>query len=201
MLYIYLASLPISGVIPSEPLCPPERQLEVEAVGDPLTKAQKYFVWRLLDYALQNSIGLDTSAVGLYRSENGKWCTTCCEISLSHSKNALAVAVSDRPVGVDIELIAPPRSARFAARVLTPGELAELEALPDDRRTEFLISRWTAKESIYKRICREPFVPSVTVSDPRTEHTRRVNIGGRDFALSVSCESLDGLTVFTSEIF
>ena len=201
MLHIYLAPLPVSDGIPSEPLCPPERQREVDSAADPLTRAQKYFVWRLLDCTLQNSAGIDTSKAGLFKAESGKWCTPCCEISLSHSKNALAVAISDRPVGIDIELISPPRSARFAEWVLTPDELSELAALPDGCRAEFIISRWTAKESIYKRTGKEPFIPSATATDPRTEYTRKVKVGGEAFALSVSCESLDGLTVFTPENF
>lgn len=64
--------------------------------------------------------------------------------SLTHSGALAALAVSDTPVGLDIEKIAPVR--RTAARALTTKEREYMEADPE-RRFAYL---WTRKEAALK---------------------------------------------------
>lgn len=86
------------------------------------------------------------------RLENGMPVLDGLFISLSHTfdrtrgSGAAAAAVSDRPVGVDIEFahIAP----RTAKRLLLPEELAMLR--PDCDIASVLPAFWTAKESCAK---------------------------------------------------
>lgn len=66
-------------------------------------------------------------------------------ISIAHSRDTAVVAVSDTPVGIDIEY---PRAqlARVATRFLSP---AEQQACTTPAQ---LLSAWTAKEAAYKAI-------------------------------------------------
>lgn len=64
--------------------------------------------------------------------------------SLTHSGTFAALAVSDTPVGLDIEKIAPVR--RAAARALTIEERDYMKADPE-RRFAYL---WTRKEAVLK---------------------------------------------------
>lgn len=70
-------------------------------------------------------------------------------VSLSHTAGAVAVAVADTPVGVDIEAIARTDDAvRLAARYFAPAE-ARLIGHVADAQFEFAW-RWTAKEALLK---------------------------------------------------
>lgn len=69
------------------------------------------------------------------------------EISLSHTKTAVAAAFSDGPVGVDVEEIRP-IADRLPERVLSAREYAWF--LGRGRQTEDFFTLWTLKESYYK---------------------------------------------------
>jgi phosphopantetheinyl transferase len=69
--------------------------------------------------------------------------------NLSHSGDAIALAVSDADIGVDIEGLRPLRNADGLARhVLHPRELAWLDAQP--ARLPAFFRLWTLKEALLK---------------------------------------------------
>lgn len=70
---------------------------------------------------------------------DGRW------FSLSHSGGLALCALSDFPVGVDVELIRP-RRAGLPRRVLSPSELAQFDGSWAD-----FCRLWTLKESWCKR--------------------------------------------------
>lgn len=70
------------------------------------------------------------------------------EFNISHTRNAIAAIVSDRPVGIDIERIRN-IDIGFAQDVFTDNERAWLNKLPEDRYTRFF-SLWTKKEAFVK---------------------------------------------------
>jgi enterobactin synthetase component D len=78
--------------------------------------------------------------------------------SISH-KRGLAVAMAARvgqgTLGIDLEDYGPPRPS-IAPRILTPEELAYVDALPDGRRWFAIVLRFSIKESIYKAL--DPYV-------------------------------------------
>ena len=83
--------------------------------------------------------------------ENGKPHAEGIEFSLSHSGRYVAFAVSDSPVGVDIERTG--RIAGIAERVMTPSEYDEMIGTVDeDDREDVLCRMWTAKESYMKAL-------------------------------------------------
>ena len=57
MLDVYVAPLPVRPM-DSTPLLPRERQEQIDGVSNAALKKEKYFVWRLLEKALSQSLGI-----------------------------------------------------------------------------------------------------------------------------------------------
>ncbi|MDE7090129.1 MAG: 4'-phosphopantetheinyl transferase superfamily protein [Bacteroidales bacterium] len=72
--------------------------------------------------------------------------------NLSHSGAGAALAISDAPVGIDLEGNDGHRWAELSQRFFSPGERAVLNAQPLAARPETFILLWTCKESLYKYI-------------------------------------------------
>ena len=77
------------------------------------------------------------------------------EFSISHSGNFVVCAVSDRPVGIDVQFMRPVRSA-LTRKVCTPGELGYLREAPgfgEEMTGEALVrfyQIWCSKEARFK---------------------------------------------------
>ena len=100
---VFAARLPDTYLY--EPIYPPERQAEIEKCSNEKVKREKYFVWKLLEYAIFNTIGEPIENFNFEKNPNRKWVSDRVYFSLSHSDGVVAVALSDREVGVDIERI------------------------------------------------------------------------------------------------
>ena len=188
MLHVYVCELPRDDIKFSS-LYPSERNKEVTSTKNAAVKREKYCVWKLLEYALDRSLGLKIKKAGLEKSENGKWKSSVCEISLSHSANAMAVAISRKPVGVDIEKIAEPRSERFAERILTDKEFDNYSATDKGLGSEFLIEKWTQKESIFKSLDEKYFNPREIETESASVRTEKLSLNGEEYILSVASQT------------
>jgi len=83
--------------------------------------------------------------------EKGKLHAAGVEFNLSHSGHYVAFAVSDRPVGVDIEAVG--RNMDIARRVMTEEEYKDyIDTVEDKDREDVFIRMWTAKESYMKAL-------------------------------------------------
>lgn len=153
MAQLYIAAIPDS---PPGVLRDPARQAYVKATAHEGLRRQRYYAWKLLEYGLRHSLGLEPESIPFYRDPQGKWGCENCFFSLSHTDGAVAVAISDRAVGVDLEKSDRRISAHFEAH-LTDRERAAYEALPPEKRPYFLLSRWCGKESLYKTGNYAPF--------------------------------------------
>lgn len=73
--------------------------------------------------------------------------------NLSHSGDDIALLISDEgEVGCDIECIRPrPGARQLAANLFSPGELAELDAVPPARQLAAFWRIWTRKEALLKQ--------------------------------------------------
>ena len=69
------------------------------------------------------------------------------EFNISHSRGHVAVAFSDRPVGLDIELVRP-YLEKLPERIFSPEELAWFRGRSCTKADFFTL--WTLKESYYK---------------------------------------------------
>ena len=83
--------------------------------------------------------------------ENGEPYFTQCNLylSISHTKNYVAVAVAPFRIGIDIEHTSD-RVLRITEKFLNTTELAELARLKNPAPTALLY--WCAKEALYKKL-------------------------------------------------
>lgn len=107
-------------------------------------------------------------------------------ISISHSHRLAAAAISDRPVGIDIE---QPRQqlTRVATRFLTPEQLAGLRM-----RLPMLAIGWTVKEAVFK-LARTPGLSLTDISLDTESHLP----DGRPYSISSVWLRGHALTVAT----
>lgn len=191
---VYFAEIPSNTKL-SE-LVPAEREREIADTSNERVKREKYYAWRLLEYALERSLGFRMKKIEIKKQKNGKWTTPSCEFSISHSGDAVAVAVSRAPVGIDIEPIKAPHSEKFAERVLTENEFGEYSSLDGDSKVEYLIDKWTAKEATFKSLNESSFIPSAITVDPSAARTGRVVIGGTEYSYSVATKTPEKIKIF-----
>ena len=117
--------------------------------------ASELLVYRLLE----THYGI--SSTQLHCKDNGQPYLSDCglHVSISHCGKALACAVSDSPVGIDIERIRP-MDLRICRHVCVPEEMnyllantqmTELGACSDPVILRRFFEIWTAKEAYYKK--------------------------------------------------
>lgn len=94
------------------------------------------------------SIKLDRTCPDCGRP-HGKVRAEGAELSVTHSGDLVGVAISDRPVGLDVEKVDPGIDVDGMARIALSE--AELAALPrNDERAHAFTTYWTRKEAIVK---------------------------------------------------
>ncbi len=146
-------------------LYPIDRQKEIDSVNNPNLKAQKQTSWKLLEFAVKDIFNKKTEDF-TFKCENGKWQTDGFYFSISHTKKLVCLALSDAPVGVDIENITDFASRvenrkGFFEKIAAKKEL-EIIKSPSIGR---LLQLWTGKESNFKRNNQKVFLPRSTEVD------------------------------------
>lgn len=186
---VYYSSLPLSFPKKLAKL-PKDRLKEIKSCESEKVKLEKYFVWKLLEYALNTSFSINPKKLKFFKGENGKWKCDGYEFSLSHSHGALAVSVSKNPVGVDIEKITSPTSNRILQKIFSNDEMEKYLAIPEDEKPLFFTTKWTEKESIFKMNDKGGFL----TENPKTFNSpvisKTVNIENNEYSLSVSANNL-----------
>lgn len=180
---VYLASVPKARTYTE--LYPKERNDELEAVTNEAVKAEKYFVWRLLEFALRNSIGKRIEDISFTKLECGKWVCNDIFFSLSHSRSVLAIAISDTEVGIDIQSMNAPIASGLAERILTEDEISEYTSLPQNDKNPYLMKAWSIKESIFKAYGKASFYPSKISINEYECYTEFIDINDEKFCLSL----------------
>ncbi|MBQ2740108.1 MAG: 4'-phosphopantetheinyl transferase superfamily protein [Clostridia bacterium] len=159
---VYAARIPSASdyPLPSEPIFPPQRQAEIVACASEKARREKYFAWRLLLHAIEDSLGVDPRQLQFTKSEHGKWLCDGVHFSLSHSADLVCVALSSQPVGIDVEPIRPLKTQDFALKILSEQELAVYHATKESEQSAYLLRAWTRKESLFKRLNQSGFFSS-----------------------------------------
>lgn len=169
--HVYMAPMPENLNI--APVFPPERERYIAGTAQKELKNRRYLSWKLLEYAVGQSFGLDFQTLRLGKSPLGKWECDKLYFSLSHTEGMVAAAVSDAPVGLDMENIRVFRE-KFSHRI--PSFLQKIAAeteqdIPPD--PDAALSLWTAKESIFKLHGTGKFVPEkISVRDAAVKTCR-----------------------------
>jgi len=197
---VYFTAVP--ETVSFMPLVPIERNHEIERVSNERVRAEKYCVWKLLEYALYKSFGYKMSDLTFVRTENGKWICDKCEFSLSHCEGATAVAVANSPVGVDIETTRRLSRERFANRILTKSESTVYEKLADEEKERFLLGIWTKKESIFKREGGKSLSPSSIETLEAKLYHGYVELSDKEYVFSVATDTPEAVRIYSNvEIF
>lgn len=187
---VYVASVPQD---PIGTVIPHERQQQIEQTTHEGLRRQRYYVWKLLEYALLHSYGLKMKDMTFQKDKNGKWsCDECC-FSLSHSGDALAVAVSRTPVGVDIESLERTMHADLSDAIFTPREATAFEALPEEERLTYWLEAWSAKESIFKAGTESTFRPASL--DTQNAYRSCIQIGTTRYCLTVCAQDIQKIKI------
>lgn len=181
---VYTAKIPDEVKI--DKVYPKQRAAEIENCGSEKVKREKYCVWKLLEYALNRSFGLRLKKLRFDKTENGKWRTDECFFSLSHSDGIVAVAVSRKAVGVDVEKISDKLEA-VKDRFLTEKELSEYNIGED--KLLYLAEKWTQKESVFKMQGGKSFSPRALQADDFVTKSIRLK-DDQKYVLSVAAENL-----------
>ena len=191
---LYIAFIPDK---PVEKVYPPERQEYIQSTSNEVLRNQRYFVWKLLEYALKNSFGFDFKEMKFNLNKQGRWECDKCYFSLSHSNNVVAVAVSDSPVGVDIEFMERSFSDKLYKKILTEKEISEYINMEKSEQKNYLIKKWTAKESLFKIGESKVFHPKELQND-RKVYTNTIILNDIAFCYSVTNDNIEKLRVFTN---
>ena len=168
----------------SDLLYPPERQAEIDGISRESVRREKYFVWKLLEYAVASTIDMPIEELSFKKLPSRKWISDKICFSLSHTDGVVAVAISDRPVGVDVEKIRPHRQG-LERSILTKKELTQLSATEPKYLWEQIIRLWTQKESIFKAGDGEIFEPTKIETAEYSVKTEMLSFDGENFMLSV----------------
>ncbi len=194
MFDIYVARIP-EHIDTSARLYPKERDDEVRKVSSAEVMRHKYYAWRLLERALLRTFGYKIDKINFSKDERGKWSADSLSFSISHSGDYVAVALSRRSIGVDIQLIDKPKDERFARRVLSHGELEHYYMLSPTERPDFLITEWSIKEAIFKSLDDGIFSPSRIDTDKHRTASQIINLDERRYVLSACGEDIDCIRI------
>ncbi|MFR9620453.1 MAG: 4'-phosphopantetheinyl transferase superfamily protein [Rikenellaceae bacterium] len=115
------------------------------------SRRSERFAWRVLLRRSLRRMGYGDDVVGadVAYDEHGAPRLVGCEvfIGVAHSRTKVAVAISDRPCAVDLEIVTR-NFETVRRRMLTPREEQVLSAIPICIQS--LPLAWAAKETLYK---------------------------------------------------
>jgi phosphopantetheinyl transferase len=196
LLDVYVARIP-SDEIDLSSIASAKRRAYIEAASNESVRRERYFVWRLLEYAVQRTFGKRLADLSAVQTASGAWQLEGVELSLTHTDGVVAVAVSRSAVGVDIEHEATERVEKLAGKILTESERVELDAItaPEGARS-YIIERWCMKESIFKKSGEGAFVPSSVDTARGGALVRRISVGTESLVLAVASDHPDRLRLY-----
>ena len=166
------------------------RQKEIESCSNFKVKQEKFYIWKLLEIALKQSLGIDIKEVEFRKLDNGKWVCDKCQFSLSHSHGIVCVAISDAYIGVDLEYMDSKRNPlKLLDKTLCGDEKCETE-------NEFFVL-WTIKEAAFKYKNENRFDPQkIDTTKIENVKTDYLNIGAEKYVYSLVGDNLENIKVY-----
>lgn len=136
---------------PWNPSLHPSEERQAAAILDAAQRLRYERSRTAMRHVLAERLSADPKAIDIRLSPKGKPFTNGCEFSISHSGAWFAMALSDRPVGIDIEILRPRRQILELARRFFSARdyrvLAEMAGTHVDRAFH---RQWVAKEAALK---------------------------------------------------
>lgn len=171
------------------------RREEIEKCRNSDIKEQKFYVWKLLEFALFETFGLEKSILNFQKKNNGKWVLEGCYFSLSHSGNIVVAAVSDSPIGVDIQKIKTIEDInKFKSIIFSKNEKVKYR----NAKNEKVMEIWSLKECAFKKSNDSNFAPNRYEIDDFTKYnSRRLEFQNEKFILSTLCDSISEIQYYS----
>lgn len=128
----------------------PQRRAKAMRYHFDIDRRQSLAAYLILMQGLKSEYGISTAPEFEYIAGDKPYIAGHLNIhfNMSHYGNGVACAISDHPVGVDIEAVAP-IDWDVAHRVMNDEQLREIESSSDPART--FTRLWTTKESLLKQ--------------------------------------------------
>ena len=142
-LNIYISKVPNT---PIGEVLNKERNEEILNIKNEQAKKEKYFIWKLFEKALKE-LDIDINSLTFKKNKNGKLFTDGFYFTFSHSNGYLAIAISSNNVGVDIQTKTEIKPS-LVKKILNEKEYQEY--LNSDEKIDYLFTKWTQKEAIFK---------------------------------------------------
>lgn len=126
-----------------------QRRIQALSFKHELGRRQSAASYLLLKRALRDNYGIDENPIFDYDANGKPTLRNHPDIhfNISHCRTAVAVALGNKPVGIDIESIRPFKDA-LARHVLNDTEYASVIAF--ERPDIEFIKQWTRKEALLK---------------------------------------------------
>ena len=193
---VYVSIIPEK--IEYKQLKPIERNNELVSVSNDGVKRSKYWVWKTLEYALFRSFGYKIEDLDIVKTKTGKWKSKQCFFSLSHSHNVVAVVVSNRETGIDVE-----ECLSFYNKIsdgktfdlFTKKILSKKEERPQTE-TE-LLTLWTKKECLYKASSKRRFVPHKICTTLKEVSSFQMKYDEKDYVVSITGKDRSAFRFYT----
>lgn len=190
---VYIAAMP--SCVKMKKVYPCSRWREIQSITNVRVQKEKYFVWKLLEYGIKQSIGKKITDLQLFKSDTGKWMCDACEFSLSHSGNLVCVAISKNPIGIDIEKIQS-SAVDVSKAILSDKELLEYNVLSQEEKIIFIIEAWSKKESLFKR----KNIKAITKDEFRELNgavfKKKIFANSENYVLSVATDFVNNIRVY-----
>lgn len=122
------------------------RRDKIARIGSAEAKNLSAAAEMALSLALSRNVPGYLPPPALSYDAQGRPCVPGAFVSIAHTRGLAACAISDAPVGLDVEWKRP-MDAKIARRVLAPTEMAAFSA---SGQNEFLLLKWVAKEAYLK---------------------------------------------------
>ena len=190
----YIAKIPEN--VEFAPIYPTERYLEICNTQNQRVKIERYYAWKLLKIAIERSLGYDFNSLIFQKTDNGKWICDRCYFSITHSSGVVSVAVSKKPIGIDIEKVVELSNKNLPERILSAKEYNIFSSLSDCEANDYFIKKWTNKEAYFKYSSDKVFSPKKIIVDNDLLFEARLKYEDDIFYLSVVNRDIDRLRLF-----
>lgn len=159
-----------------------------------MKNTKQKFVYAASRFCLKKTLsslcGIPTDSLRFYYGKHGKPYienNKALHFNISHSRKMLMMAVSSRPVGVDVEQIANRSSMQKTVnRYFADSEKSLYNLAADDQKHVFY-SIWTAKEALLKASGKGISVNLAEISAELGYEWRNVECGQNFFVKNIPC--------------
>jgi 4'-phosphopantetheinyl transferase len=118
----------------------------------PLVRQRKIVARARLRQILSSYLGVPPRSIEISLGIHGKPQVSGLDFNVSHSEDLAVYAVSQQPVGIDVEYQRSLEMASLVQRFFAPAELVSWQQLPAAQQELAFFRAWTMKEAYLKAI-------------------------------------------------